>query len=208
MSECLVAASVEVWALASDFAQWLPARTSRRNARANVAAPTADHSRIVLLYLVLGLQFLSALFFVGDLWTEVLGLRSQPIPWVWQEYIQTFASLGLVIGVAVSGLFLRQSLARLASLNRQIDVASGKFHGHLMQLFVEWELSPSEQSVAICAMKGFSNAEIADLRGTSASTIKSQMNAIYRKCGLGNRQQLISFLVEELLAGVAVEQDG
>ena len=194
------------WVLANDLAQWLPVRPARREEGATAASAAADKSRIPFLYLVLGLQILSAVFFVGDLWTEVLGLRTQPIPWAWQEYIQTFASVGLVIGVVVSGLFLRHSLARLNALNRQIDVASGNFHGHLMQLFVEWELSPSEQSVAICAMKGFSNAEIAELRGTSASTVKSQMNSIYRKCRLGNRQQLISFLVEELLAGVAVNQ--
>ena len=35
------------------------------------------------------------------------------------------------------------------------------------------------------------------------STIKSQMNSIFRKAGFSSRQQLISFLVEELLAGVS-----
>jgi hypothetical protein len=55
----------------------------------------------------------------------------------------------------------------------------------------------------VYAMKGFSNAEIGGFRGTSVSTVKSQMNAIYRKTGFSNRQQLISFLVEEMLAGVA-----
>ena len=38
-------------------------------------------------------------------------------------------------------------------------------------------------------MKGFSNAEIADLRGTTAATVKSQMNAIYRKSNFTNRQR-------------------
>ena len=53
----------------------------------------------------------------------------------------------------------------------------------------------------IYAIKGFSNAEIGELRGTSAATVKSQMNAIYRKTGFSNRQQLIAFMVEELLHG-------
>lgn len=158
------------------------------------------------LYFVCAIQLLSAIFFVGDLWTEVLGLRTQPIPWALQEYIQTFASVGLIIGAVVSIMFLRRSLARMETLNRQIDVASGNFQNHLMRFFGEWQFTPSEQSVAICAMKGFSNAEIAALRGTSASTVKSQMNAIYRKSELGNRQQLISFLVEELLAGVSITE--
>ena len=160
--------------------------------------------RVWLLYLAFGLQVLSALFFVGDLWTEILGLRSEPIPWVWQEYIQTLASAGLVVGVMVSGVFLRLSLRRIHHMGRQIDVAAGNFQHHMLALFDRWGFSPSEQAVAVFAMKGFSNSEIAELRGTSMSTIKSQMNSIFRKAGFSSRQQLISFLVEDLLAGVSI----
>jgi DNA-binding CsgD family transcriptional regulator len=157
-----------------------------------------------LLYLALALQVLSALFFVGELWSEILNLRSEPIPWIWQEYIQTLASIGLLVGVLVSGLFLRLSLRRIDHMGRQIDVVAGNFQGHLLALFERWGFSPSEQAVAVFAMKGFSNNEIAVLRGTSSSTIKSQMNSIFRKAGFSNRQQLIAFLVEDLLAGVSV----
>ena len=159
--------------------------------------------RVWLLYLAFGLQVLSALFFVGDLWTEILGLRSEPIPWVWQEYIQILASVGLVVGVIVGGVFLRLSLNRIHHMSRQIDVAAGNFQHHMLALFDRWGFSPSEQTVAVFAMKGFSNSEIAELRGTSMSTIKSQMNSIFRKTGFSGRQQLISFLVEDLLAGVS-----
>jgi hypothetical protein len=58
--------------------------------------------------------------------------------------------------------------------------------------------------VALLAIKGFSNLEIANLRGTTLATIKSQMNAIFRKAGLISRQQLIAYLVEDLLAGVSL----
>ena len=66
-------------------------------------------------------------------------------------------------------------------------------------------LSPSEKAVAVLAIKGFSNLEISNLRGTALATIKSQMNSVFRKAGLTNRQQLIAFLVEDLLAGVSLE---
>lgn len=158
------------------------------------------------LYLALMFQSLGALFFVGDLWSEILGLRTAPIPYEWQEMIQLLASVGLVIGLFVSALYLRRSQRREFELNRQIDVASGNFSHHLDQLFGEWDLSDSERSVAVYAMKGFSNGEIAQMRGTSASTVKSQMNAVYRKTGFSNRQQLISCLVEELFDGVALPQ--
>lgn len=155
-----------------------------------------------LLYGVFAVQALSAFFFLGELWTEILGLRDTPIPYAYQEVIQIFASLGLVIGVIASAVLVRRKLDRIDELNRQVEVATGHYETHLLDLFRAWRLSPSEQEVTVYAMKGFSNAEIADLRSTTASTVKSQMNAIYRKSGLANRQQLISFLVEELLAGV------
>ena len=147
---------------------------------------------------------LSALFFLGELWSEVLDLRSTPLPWAWQEYIQTLASIGLVTELLVSFAFLRSSLGRLRTMGRQIDVAAGNFEAHLIDVFRRWSLSASEQQVALLAIKGFSNLEIANLRGTTLATIKSQMNAIFRKAGLISRQQLIAYLVEDLLAGVSL----
>ena len=166
--------------------------------------PARKRTGLFALYGALVIQGISALFFVSELWSEVLGLRSFAIPWALQEVIQMLASVGLVTGVIVSVLFVRHTRRQMADMRRQIDVASGNFETHLETVFDEWSLSRSEQDVAIYAMKGFSNTEIAALRGTSASTVKSQMNAIYRKAGLGNRQQLISCLVEDLLSGIAV----
>lgn len=152
------------------------------------------------LYLLLAFQFVCALVFVGELATEVFGLRTTPIPYEWQELIQILASVGLISGVVVTAFYVRRSATRIETMGKQLDVATGQFESHLGEMFASWDLSQSEQSVAILAMKGFSNAEVADMRGTSVSTIKSQMNSIYKKSGLANRQQLISFLVEELLA--------
>ena len=160
-----------------------------------------------LLCSVLSVQFVSTVFFVGTLWSEVLGLRTTSIPYVWQEYIEVLASVGLLFGTGTTILFVRKAYLREEQLQRQIDVAAGNFQQHLFALFEEWGLTPSESTVAIYAMKGFSNAEVAGLRGTSAATVKSQLNAVYRKSGFANRQQLISFLVEELMSGVAIRTE-
>lgn len=157
-----------------------------------------------LLFILFTIQGLSAAFFLGDLWSEVLGLRETPLPYEVQEYIQIFASVGLLAGFLTTAHILAKSFQSVTLLRRQVDVVSGNYQTHLDALFAEWELSPSERAVALYVMKGFSNAEVANLRGTGASTVKTQLNAVYRKSGCANRQQLISFLVEELLSGVAV----
>lgn len=192
--------------------------TAERVAFLNAAAPEQDDTeetrvaapaqtrpfKMAALYAALLLQGASALIFGGELWTEILGLRDFAIPWAVQEVIQVLASVGLLVGVAVTTIFVFRIRSRIHAMHRQMDAASGNFETHLDSYFAEWALSRSEREVALYAMKGFSNGEIADLRGTAAATVKSQMNSIYRKSGLANRQQLIAFLVEELLTGVAI----
>ncbi len=152
---------------------------------------------------VLGFQLACSAIFLSGLWGEVLFLRSRPLPFVVEEITQILASVGLILGPAITVLFIRRSQAVIERLDQQIGAVSGHYQLQLQQLFAEWDLSNSESEIAIYAMKGFSNAEIGELRGTSAATVKSQMNAIYRKSGFANRQQLIAFLVEELLEGVS-----
>ena len=64
----------------------------------------------------------------------------------------------------------------------------------------EWDLSKSEADVAIFVAKGFSNQEIAEMRGSAVSTVKSQLSSIYAKSGLGSRYQLMAFVTDELCA--------
>lgn len=157
---------------------------------------------LIGLYVLLVFQLLGTVFFVVELWSEILGLRTWAVPFQWQEFIQILASLALVLGTITGIGFIRYSQLEMSRMNTQIEAVSGQFHDHIHAQFNKWDFSPAEEAVAIYAMKGFSNAEIAEFRGTSAATVKSQMNAVYRKAGLTNRQQLISFLVEELLDNV------
>ena len=144
-------------------------------------------------------------FFVGDLWSEVLNLRSWPIPWQWQEIDSGPCQHRAGNRRRRQRLVPEVELAAHGTHGAADRCCRREFPGPSARLFGVLGLSPSEQAVAVFAMKGFSNGEIAELRGTSASTIKSQMNSVFRKAGFANRQQLISFLVEDLLAGVSAE---
>ncbi|MEQ8899735.1 MAG: helix-turn-helix transcriptional regulator [Roseovarius sp.] len=62
----------------------------------------------------------------------------------------------------------------------------------------DWGLSQSEADVAIFVAKGFSNAEIAEMRGSAVTTVKSQLGRIYQKSGLETRYQLIAFVTDEV----------
>ena len=53
-------------------------------------------------------------------------------------------------------------------------------------------LTPAEREVAEGVLAGCSNAQIASLRGTSASTVVNQLSAVYRKLGVASRFELIA----------------
>jgi DNA-binding CsgD family transcriptional regulator len=56
-------------------------------------------------------------------------------------------------------------------------------------------LSESEQQIVLTLLEGRSNAEIAEARGTSVKTVANQLQAVYRKLGVGSRDELALLLI-------------
>jgi len=66
--------------------------------------------------------------------------------------------------------------------------------------FADWSLTAAERDVALFILKGFSHKEIASLRATSERTIRQQAQGVYRKSGLGGKNALTAFFLEDLLS--------
>ncbi len=79
----------------------------------------------------------------------------------------------------------------------------GQFSGEFMRLideqFNQWMLTPGEKDVGLLLIKGLSMKEIAELRHTNEATVRQQASSIYRKSGLGGRQELAAFFLDDLL---------
>ncbi|ABV92776.1 transcriptional regulator [Dinoroseobacter shibae DFL 12 = DSM 16493] len=163
--------------------------------------------RSVSLTVVLCVQVVCAFFFVADITLSVLGIPFAPLSWQVMELIEIGAALGLIIGVAVGILALREARARTAVAERALQAASGAFMDLVEERFTEWGLTPAERDVALFALKGLTLQEIAAMRATSEGTVKAQTNAIYRKSGVANRAQLVSLFVEDLM-GEAISRPG
>lgn len=155
-----------------------------------------------MLWGSVAVQSIGAVLFLSVFWGEIFGLRTEDLDWAWIEVMQVLGSIGVIVGLITSILFLKRTQNQVTILTRQLEVAAGQFEVHLKQTLVHWSLTDAEKEVAILAMKGFSNSEIAKFRQTTLPTVKSQMSAILRKSGCSTRQQLISYLVDELLQGV------
>ena len=153
----------------------------------------------LVLGLVLAVQLACAAFFVSDILISILGLPIGPIDWAFVELIQIGAALGLVIGVIVSWLALRQSRRRTIAAEEALRRARSAFRDVLAERFQEWNLTAAERDVALFAIKGFSTPDIAGFRGVSEGTIKAQTNSIYRKAGVSGRPQLLSLFIDDLI---------
>lgn len=154
----------------------------------------------LLVLLMVLVQAVGALFFIGDIGMSVLGIERQPIPWQTREFLEIGAAVALLIGLVLSGLLLIQSQRRLGRAEAQLQRASAAFMDLLEQNFKAWGLTPAERDVAFFVLKGFSTQEIAGFRKTSEGTVKAQTNAIYRKAGVSGRGQLMSLFIDDLIA--------
>ena len=55
------------------------------------------------------------------------------------------------------------------------------------------------EEVALLLLKGLSHKEIAEVRGVAETTVRQQARALYKKAGLGGRNDLAAFFLEDLL---------
>ena len=112
---------------------------------------------------------------------------------------EVVATAGLVIGIVFELTLLRHHMRRNSDLEKSLQVAAGALTTLIDAYFTEWGLTPTERDVATFTIKGYTIAEIARLRGSAEGTIKTHLNAIYRKSGLAGRTQLVSLMVEDLM---------
>jgi len=155
--------------------------------------------RVVAYTAIFLIQAICAVFFVSDILSSLFGIRTTPVSWEMREFMEIGAAVGLTLGVVLGGLMLRQALRGQHRAEERLRRASAAFGDVLQERFVEWGLTPSEQDVALFAIKGLSTAEIAGLRATSEGTVKAQTNAIYRKAGVSGRPQLLSMFIDDLM---------
>lgn len=114
-------------------------------------------------------------------------------------HVETLATLTLCLAIVIEVGMLRHLLRRKLHLERSVSIASAAVHEVIEAHFDAWGLTASEQDVATFLVKGMSIAEIATLRGNAEGTVKSHLNAIYRKSGTAGRGELLAVLLDSLM---------
>jgi DNA-binding CsgD family transcriptional regulator len=166
----------------------------------------ANPNRPIGLIALILVQALAATFFLWDVLEDAGpdGLRTLANIHI---AIETMAAIGLIAAVIFETRYLIALLRRKTHLEHQVSIAAGAFNEVLLLHFDQWGLTPAERDVAIFTIKGFSIAEVAVLRGSAEGTIKSQLNAVYRKAGVSGRGALLGLLVDDLIATPLITPD-
>lgn len=107
--------------------------------------------------------------------------------------------------------FAYNRVRALVEAQRKLKLAPGQGdtaskESVIQQCARSWGLSKAEGEVASLAAKGFSNSEIAEMRGSSVPTVNTQLGSIYQKSQLDSRYQLIAFVTDEVCE-MATESD-
>lgn len=144
----------------------------------------------VIAVLVVGLQALAAVYFLADAIAETGGRLA---------FVDVMVGLALLAGTLFGGLMLRRLLAEAERRDAALALARGALGDLLRQRFAAWGLSPSEAEVALFALKGCTIAEIAEMRGSAAGTVRSQLSQVYAKASVTGQPMLMALFLEELV---------
>ena len=87
----------------------------------------------------------------------------------------------------------------LSRLEPKTERIASQYRSVMQRQFEAWQLTESEQDVVILMLKGLSLREVAELRETREKTVRQQASTIYRKAGVGGRNELAAWFLEDLL---------
>jgi DNA-binding CsgD family transcriptional regulator len=153
--------------------------------------------RASLIFVVVLLQSIAALFFLGDVVGDVkLGA------WGAHLWVEGAAALALMIGVLFGALQIRWLLRRIRQDAAAVAAGQGALAALVRLRFQEWELTAAEADVALFALKGCDVAEIARLRGSASGTVRAQLARVYAKAGVGSQAGLMALFLEDLVEGI------
>jgi len=154
-----------------------------------------DGGRAAILAVLLALQSLAAVFFVGDVVAD-LTFEGFDV----HLLLESLVSVALIVGVLSGALLMRRTIELARRDQDALKAARGALADLIESRFESWRLTPAERDVALFALKGFDVAGIAEIRGAAPGTVRAQLTRVYAKSQVSSRAELLSLFMDDLLA--------
>lgn len=94
---------------------------------------------------------------------------------------------------------LKTTAHSLTQSTTLIQNARKEYSAIIHQQFDEWQLSQSQQQIALLLLKGLSFNEIAAIRDTKEKTVRQQASEIYKKSDVAGRHAFSAWFFEDFL---------
>lgn len=136
--------------------------------------------------------------------------RHEPIWHLIEEIIVISLAIGLIVYLtkelkqkkyAMQTLIeeLKTTERSLTQSTTFINNARKEYSEIIHQQFDEWQLSQSQQQIALLLLKGLSFNEIAAIRDTKEKTVRQQASEIYKKADVAGRHAFSAWFFEDFL---------
>lgn len=162
------------------------------------------HSELFIVALLLGIAIVNIMDISFDYGRGASSLH------MLGEIVIVLMSLSAIAYLAAGHYRQSRALERLqvelASGREQMDKASERMRAARSQYsetiqaqFLEWNLTRSEQEVALLLLKGLSFREIAMMRNTREKTVRQQASELYKKSAVTGRHAFSAWFFEDFL---------
>ncbi|MEJ6474869.1 helix-turn-helix transcriptional regulator [Pseudoalteromonas piscicida] len=94
---------------------------------------------------------------------------------------------------------LEKTDTKLQNISNTMKQARAEYSELIVQQFTEWQLTKSEQEVAMLLLKGLSFREISGVRETKEKTVRQQASNIYDKAQVEGRHEFSAWFLEDFL---------
>ncbi|XQW86581.1 helix-turn-helix transcriptional regulator [Thalassotalea piscium] len=143
---------------------------------------------------------------------DVLTDISLGVP-IWHIFSESI----IVLISAIGAIFLIKNMyeksARLAKLKDELLISSNQLKNVSKEMknarmqyaeviqsqFQQWQLTKSEQEVAMLLLKGLSFKEISSYRNTKEKTVRQQASLIYSKANVEGRHEFAAWFLEDFM---------
>lgn len=96
---------------------------------------------------------------------------------------------------------LQESQNHIKNITDEMATARKQYSHVIHDQFESWQLTKSEQEVAMLLLKGLSFREMSMVRETKEKTVRQQASTIYSKANVEGRHEFAAWFLEDFIVG-------
>ena len=91
------------------------------------------------------------------------------------------------------------AISHLKTQNKKLSALNKDFWESTSAQFQNWNFTQAEKEISLLILRGYSNQQIAAVRGKSLKTVENQTFSIYQKSGTTGKIEFIAYFLSPLL---------